>query len=53
VQSGGFQQCVAGWLLRGAERTLFDGAAEKLALKLTKTRAFGNWNVLLCYEPMM
>jgi dihydrofolate reductase len=36
----------------GKGRTLFDGIKEKLALKLTKTRAFGNGNVLLCYEPM-
>jgi dihydrofolate reductase len=36
----------------GAGRTLFDGVTEKLALKLTKSRAFGNGNVLLCYEPM-
>ena len=26
--------------------------AEKPALKLTRTRTFGNGNVLLCYEPM-
>jgi len=25
---------------------------KKLTLKLTKTRTFGNGNVLLCYEPM-
>jgi dihydrofolate reductase len=36
----------------GKGRTLFDGVKEKLSLKLTKTRAFGNGNVLLCYEPM-
>lgn len=36
----------------GAGRTMFDGVKEKLNLKLTKTRAFGNGNVLLCYEPM-
>jgi dihydrofolate reductase len=35
----------------GRGRTLFDGVKEKLRLKLTKTRAFGNGNVLLCYEP--
>ena len=33
-------------------RTMFGGINEKLALKLTKTRTFGNGNVLLCYEPM-
>jgi dihydrofolate reductase len=36
----------------GKGRTMFDGVKEKLRLKLTKTRAFGNGNVLLCYEPM-
>lgn len=36
----------------GKGRTMFDGIKEKLALKLTKTRTFGNGNVLLCYEPM-
>jgi hypothetical protein len=35
----------------GEGRTLFDGVKEKLPLKLTKTRAFLNGNVLLCYEP--
>jgi len=36
----------------GKGRTMFDGIKAKLALKLTKTRSFGNGNVLLCYEPM-
>jgi dihydrofolate reductase len=36
----------------GKGRTMFDGVTEKLRLKLTKARAFGNGNVLLCYEPM-
>ena len=35
----------------GEGRTMFDGVKEKLTLKLTKTRAFTNGNVLLCYEP--
>jgi dihydrofolate reductase len=35
----------------GKGRTMFDGIKEKLTLKLTKTRAFRNGNVLLCYEP--
>jgi hypothetical protein len=30
---------------------MFDGVKEKLTLKLTKTRAFGNGNALLCYAP--
>ena len=36
----------------GKGRTMFEGVTKKLALKLTKTRTFGNGNVLLCYEPM-
>ncbi len=35
----------------GKGRTIFDGINDKLTLKLTKTRTFGNGNVLLCYEP--
>jgi len=35
----------------GKGRTLFDGLKDQLSLKLTKTRAFGNGNVLHCYEP--
>lgn len=35
----------------GKGRTMFDGVKEKLNLKLTKTRAFGNGNVFLSYEP--
>jgi dihydrofolate reductase len=38
-------------VILGAGRTMFDGMKEKLALKLIKTRAFGNGNVLLCYAP--
>ena len=30
---------------------MFAGIKEKLTLKLTKTRAFGNGNVVLCYQP--
>ena len=33
-------------------RTMFEGVKDKQNLKLTKTRAFGNGNVFLCYEPM-
>lgn len=35
----------------GKGRTLFDGLKDQLSLKRTKSRAFGNGNVLLCYEP--
>jgi dihydrofolate reductase len=36
----------------GKGKTMFEGVESKLTLKLTKTRTFGNGNVLLCYEPM-
>jgi len=35
----------------GAGKALFAGLRSKLNLKLTSTRAFGNGNVVLCYEP--
>ncbi len=45
-------QIVINPVILGQGRTLFEGIKEKLSLKLTKTRAFKNGNVLLCYEPM-
>ena len=36
----------------GKGKTMFDGIKEKVGLKLTKTRIFGNGNVFLCYEPV-
>jgi len=45
-------QVVVNPIVLGNGRTMFDGVKEKLKLKLTKTRAFGNGNVLLCYEPI-
>ncbi|HXG65337.1 MAG TPA: dihydrofolate reductase family protein [Blastocatellia bacterium] len=45
-------QIVVNPVVLGKGRTMFDGVKEKLTLKLTKTRAFGNGNVLLCYEPV-
>lgn len=45
-------QIVVNPVVLGEGRTMFDGIKEKLTLKLTKTRTFGNGNVLLCYEPM-
>lgn len=45
-------QIVVHPIVLGAGRTMFDGVKEKLNLKLTKTRAFSNGNVLLCYEPV-
>jgi dihydrofolate reductase len=44
-------QIVVNPIVLGAGRTLFEGVKENLALKLTKSRAFKNGNVLLCYQP--
>jgi len=44
-------QIVVNPIVLGKGRTMFDDIKKKLALKLTKTRTFGNGNVLLCYEP--
>jgi dihydrofolate reductase len=44
-------QIVVNPVILGKGRTMFDGVEGKPRLKLTKTRAFGNGNVLLCYEP--
>jgi dihydrofolate reductase len=35
----------------GSGRTMFGGIKEKLRLRLTKSRAFANGNVVLWYEP--
>ncbi len=45
-------QIVVNPVALGKGRTMFDGIKEKVSLKLTNTRTFGNGNVLLCYEPM-
>ncbi len=45
-------QVVVNPLVLGKGRTMFEGVKEKLSLKLTKTRTFGNGNVFLCYEPL-
>ena len=45
-------QIVVNPVVLGKGRTLFDGIKKKLTLKPTKTRTFGNGNVLLTYEPM-
>ncbi|HEX9933901.1 MAG TPA: dihydrofolate reductase family protein [bacterium] len=34
----------------GKGKTMFEGIQNRLALRLTTTRTFGNGNVLLCYE---
>jgi dihydrofolate reductase len=44
-------QIVVNPVVLGAGRTMFDGIKQKQVLKLTRTRTFGNGNVLLCYEP--
>jgi len=45
-------QIVVNPVVLGKGRTMFDGVQKKLDLKLTKSRAFGNGNVLMCYQPM-
>jgi dihydrofolate reductase len=45
-------QVIVNPIVLGKGRTMFDGVKKKLSLKLTKTRTFGNGNVLLCYEPL-
>jgi dihydrofolate reductase len=35
----------------GKGKTMFESVTDKLALKLTESRRFGNGNVLLCYVP--
>lgn len=37
----------------GKGRTMFEGVAQNLPLRLIKTRSFINGNVLLCYEPKL
>jgi dihydrofolate reductase len=44
-------QLVLNPIVLGKGRTLFEGVRDRLSLKLTRTRAFGNGNVLLCYQP--
>jgi dihydrofolate reductase len=36
----------------GKGRSMFEGLKEKLALKLTKSRTFGNGTVMLWYQPI-
>ena len=44
-------QIVVDPVVLGKGRTLFEGVNEKVNLKRTAERAFGNGNVLVCYEP--
>jgi dihydrofolate reductase len=36
----------------GKGKTMFEGIKDKITMKLTNSRTFGNGNVLLCYVPM-
>jgi dihydrofolate reductase len=38
-------------IVLGDGRTMFEGVKEKLNLKLTKSRTFGNGTVFACYQP--
>jgi dihydrofolate reductase len=39
-------------IVLGRGRTLFEGLKEKLNLKLTSSRTFGNGTVFACYQPL-
>ena len=45
-------QIVVNPIVLGQGKTLFDGVKDRLNLKLINTRAFGNGNVVLTYEPL-
>jgi dihydrofolate reductase len=45
-------QIVLNPLVVGGGRTLFEGVKRKLPMKLASSRAFGNGNVVLFYEPL-
>jgi dihydrofolate reductase len=40
-------------IVLGKGRTMFDALKDKLPMKLTNTRTFGNGNVVLSYEPII
>jgi dihydrofolate reductase len=44
-------QIVLNPVIVGQGKTMFEGIAKNLALKLTKTRTFGNGNIVLWYVP--
>ncbi|HLY15675.1 MAG TPA: dihydrofolate reductase family protein [Bryobacteraceae bacterium] len=44
-------QLVVNPIALGGGRTMFDGIQEKLNFKLTRSRAFANGKVFLCYAP--
>ena len=45
-------QIVVKPVVLGRGKTMFEGVQKNRNMKRTKTRAFGNGNVLLCYEPV-
>jgi dihydrofolate reductase len=45
-------QLVINPLVLGSGRSLFAGLTKPLGLKLTRSRTFGNGNVMLCYAPL-
>ena len=45
-------QIVVNPVVLGKGRTMFEGVKDNVNLKQTKTRTFGNGNVVLCYEPI-
>jgi dihydrofolate reductase len=45
-------QLVVNPIVLGKGKSMFAGVEEKVPLKQTTTRTFGNGNVLLCYEPL-
>lgn len=45
-------QIIVNPIVLGEGKSMFDGIKDRFALKLIKTRTFGNGNVLLCYQPI-
>src|SRR6185436_243036 len=45
-------QVVVNPIVLGRGKSMFAGVTKRGNLKLTRTRIFGNGNVLLCYEPI-
>ena len=45
-------QVVVNPIVLGKGKSMFEGIKHRTSLKLTRTRVFGNGNVLLCYEPL-
>jgi dihydrofolate reductase len=45
-------QVVVNPIVLGKGRKMFEGIKDRLNLKLTKTRTFGNGKVFLSYEPV-